>query len=392
MFLYFFLLKCSNNIFNTTIIEHLPNYNQIDSNTSLDFDTIMAEGYDENEETEFVEDIMDYYEKNYGPAMEKNKYQENKKTSEEMQIQNLVNYLKNDENFSQNTTYQTNEELMQEVSRDIAEIWEREEIYYQDSSTFQCNNKFKQKNAVEPIISDENPIYKSNLTNNKSYLNNNYQQLFYDECKENHTNEKDNDASLDKKLSEMKNKFCEIHKKEQDYMLQNPIPIRDYNFDSFCAKEEINNLRNYIDSFKYRYREKMMKRTTSIKEQIEKKSFFGNGVIIDALEFIKEINEYIICKTTKLYIKHDILQVIHNLKLLIWKIYEITNAINVPDLIESIYGIYCNKLEIKKGKKNKVAKDITLLKRSFIKFYDTGKTELNNRVKAVCGCATKNSQ
>ncbi|WUR02996.1 uncharacterized protein VNE69_03209 [Vairimorpha necatrix] len=392
MYFFILLLKCSNEIFNTyntEVLQQPQNYNQIDSNVSFDFDIVMTEDCNENRENELVEEKMDYYENHKKLIMNGSYYYDNEETTEEMQIQNLVNYLKTDENFLQNTTYQTNEELMQEVSRDIAEIWEREENFHQDSIIFQCNNDFIQQNAVEPINSDENPIYKSNLTNDKSYLNTNYQQLFYDECNQNYINEKDNDASLVKKLSEMKNKFIGIKQQEQVNMSQNPISPSRLKNNSFCVEDKIDKQKKYICSFKYRYREQILKKTTSIKEQIEKKSFFVNGVIIDALEFIKEINEYMFQKTTKSKVEFDFLQYKRALGLFAWKIDEITNSINVPELIKLIYIVSHTKFENSNYLMNEILNDINILRIRFIYFYGSGKTILLERIKKLCDCIKK---
>ncbi|WUR02985.1 uncharacterized protein VNE69_03198 [Vairimorpha necatrix] len=221
MFLYIFLLKCSNDMFNTyntKIFQQSLNYNQMDSNTEFDFDTIMAENYNENEENEHVEDIMEYYENHKRLTINETCYYENKKTTEELQIKNLVNSLKCGENFSQNKISQTNEKLMLKVSEDMSEICKNEENSHQDRSTFICNNEIIQQNAEETENDNENFIDKSILTNDKSFYDNNFQQLLRNECNQNNTGEKDYNSLLEKKIMEMEQKFSEVKQQEQEYL------------------------------------------------------------------------------------------------------------------------------------------------------------------------------
>ncbi|WUR02625.1 uncharacterized protein VNE69_02149 [Vairimorpha necatrix] len=185
-------------------------------------------------------------------------------------------------------------------------------------------------------------------------------------------------TNLISQLDEMKEKFDCI-KNEFHVRFTNNYNIEVKIESNNEEIKEINDNRRYLRKLFNNYHKELSDNTENIKYDLIVLGFPENLFLISALDFIKDVCDFVIPKKNNLSLYYNSGNLIKQFELEVWKIKELTENINIPSLIDSMINTFKNKTNEYK----EIFNDLGWLKLSFNRFY-THKEEICSQLLKIC--------
>ncbi|WUR02990.1 uncharacterized protein VNE69_03203 [Vairimorpha necatrix] len=382
MFLFFSILKSSNNMYNyynTTMYQQFPNNNRPNCKDNVDLELICKEVTDED-----YEDMIEYFKSEARPFPDQGTCKDMNETAKEHQIKNIINFLQSGNSLEQNDIIcEFNDESTQKPMNVKDDFLKKEKNLGNNRLILPIDNENIQEREDKSKYMLKTLSNQFNMKTDKTNIYNNCKKVIYDTIDQKKNIEFNMYALLKHQLIEIENNF-RIIKEKVDEKLSHKIMKVNIIGNFNIINDKIIKIRGYLSHRHIVFKKEILDRALMINKKLNKLEYLDNNIIIDAINVIINVSNFILPKITRLHLKTHSLQLKQYFDIYIWKLNFITNTCNLPEFIETIYVVFRSKIQNKSYIESHILYDLSCLKEKVSNFFSVDKEKICSRMNKIC--------